>query len=131
MIEPRSALEPALASMAQRWQDSGIPTLYVGGDASASRERARCIRAFLYPKPDIEVAGIESIEIQGTETSLPARVVRPRVRRLDGGVLPRCGWVLAITARGPLHAHAEWRRRAQRGTASRPNMRSRPLPKMR
>jgi acetyl esterase/lipase len=101
MIEPRSALEPALASMAQRWQDSGIPTLYVGGDASASRERARCIRAFLYPKPDIDVAAIESIEIPRTEASLPARVVRPRGEPIGTVVFFHGGgWVL-----GDLDSH--------------------------
>ena len=73
----------------------------MGGDASASRERARCIRGFLYPKPDIDVAAIESIEIPGTEASLPARVVRPRSEPIGTVVFFHGGgWVL-----GDLDSH--------------------------
>ncbi|HEY6513971.1 MAG TPA: alpha/beta hydrolase [Burkholderiaceae bacterium] len=94
-------LEPQLAEMARRWKDSGIPGLYEGGDPSASRERGRCIRAFLYPSPTIEVASIDALEIPGADGPLPARIVRPHgavrgtVVFFHGG-----GWVL-----GDLQSH--------------------------
>jgi acetyl esterase len=101
MPDSPTPLEPALADMSRRWQESGIPSLYAGGDVGASRERARCIRAFLYPRPAIDVASIEPIDIPGPGGPLSCRVVRPQgpaigtVLFFHGG-----GWVL-----GDLDSH--------------------------
>lgn len=69
-------LDPAIAAMEQRWKDSGIGGLY---DLSGpeNRERARCIRALLYPKPKLPTGRIEPITIPGPGGDIAARVVYP------------------------------------------------------
>ena len=91
MIEPRSALEPALASMAQRWQDSGI-LIALTWEAMPARavNAARCIRAFLLSQARHRGCR-DRIDrgSRGTETSLPRHAYQcgRGVRRIgDGGV---------------------------------------------
>ena len=50
MIAP---LDPDIAKMERQWRESGIPGLYVGRNGPVSRERARNVRALLYPKPKL------------------------------------------------------------------------------
>ena len=79
MLQPvtRQALDPAIVAMQQRWQASGVPDLYEGGDGPVSRERARNVRAFLYPKPTLPHAPIEAFSIPGPAGDIPVRAVRP------------------------------------------------------
>ena len=69
-------LDPAIAEMERRWKESGIPGLYEGSGPEM-RERARNIRALLYPKPKLESGRLEDIEIPGDAGPIPARVVWP------------------------------------------------------
>jgi acetyl esterase len=70
-------LDPAIADMEQRWKASGIPDLYAGGNGPVSRERARNIRALLYPKPRLPQGAIEARVIPGPAGDIPVRIVRP------------------------------------------------------
>lgn len=70
-------LDPALAQIDQRWKASGIPDLYEGGDGPVSRERARNIRALLYPKPKLPQGPIERLTVPGPGGDVPVRIVRP------------------------------------------------------
>jgi acetyl esterase len=69
-------LDPAIVAMEQRWKDSGIGGLY-DQSGPENRERARCIRAFLYPKPKLPTGRIEPITIPGPGGDIAARVVYP------------------------------------------------------
>ena len=73
----KSPLDPAILHMQQRWQDSGIPDLYEGGDGPVSRERGRNVRAVFYPKPQLPHAPIESLTIPGPSGEIPVRIIRP------------------------------------------------------
>ena len=73
----RAALDPAIAGMERRWKESGIPDLYQGGNGPVSRERARNIRALLYPKPKLAHGIIENRAIPGPAGAIPVRIVRP------------------------------------------------------
>jgi acetyl esterase len=63
--------------MERRWRDSGIPSIYAGGNGPVSRERARNIRALLYPKPKLPAGRIERSEIPGPNGPLTVEMVRP------------------------------------------------------
>jgi acetyl esterase len=69
-------LDPAIADMERRWKESGIPGLYEGSGPEM-RERARNVRALLYPKPKLEAGSREDIQIPGPAGAVPARVVWP------------------------------------------------------
>jgi acetyl esterase len=69
-------LDPSIVAMEQRWKDSGIPGLY-DNSGPENRERARCIRALLYPKPKLPTGRIEPITIPGPGGDIAARVVWP------------------------------------------------------
>ena len=71
-----SALDPAIAEMDRRWKESGIPGLYEGSGPEM-RERARNIRALLYPKPKLPSGRIDRITIPGPAGAIDARVVWP------------------------------------------------------
>ena len=74
----RPPLDSAIAEMEQRWKASGIPGLYDGGNGPVSRERARNIRALLYPKPLLPQGSIEARSLPGPDgLALPVRIVRP------------------------------------------------------
>ena len=74
---PSAPLDPAVADMERRWKESGIPGLYDGGDGPVSRERARNIRALLYPKPKLPAGPIERLSIEGPGGGLAVRVIAP------------------------------------------------------
>jgi acetyl esterase len=74
----KPALDPAIADYERRWKESGIPGLYEGSGPEM-RERARCIRGLLYPKPKLPSGAIEPIRIPGPAGApdIEARVIRP------------------------------------------------------
>ena len=100
--ETAQALDPALVDMQRRWKEAGVPDLYEGGDGPVSRERARNVRAFLYPKPMLAHGAIENITIPGPAGALALRIVRP----LEGAAIGTVvfyhggGWIL-----GDLDSH--------------------------
>ena len=73
----REPLDPAIADMQRRWHASGIPDLYEGGNGPISRERARNVRALLYPKPQLPQGRIESRKLPGPGGDIPVRIVHP------------------------------------------------------
>lgn len=70
-------LDPAIADLQRKWQASGIPGLYVGGNGPVSRERARCIRAFLYPRPTLPTGKLERFSIPGPNGEILVECVPP------------------------------------------------------
>ena len=73
----KAALDPIIAEMERKWRDSGIPGIYAGGNGPVSRERARNIRALLYPKPKLTSGKIERAEISGPNGPVTVEIVRP------------------------------------------------------
>jgi len=80
-----ASLDPIIATMERRWRDSGIPGIYVGGNGPVSRERARNIRALLYPKPTLPAGKIERTDITGPIGPITIEIVRPHSDMLKGG----------------------------------------------
>jgi acetyl esterase len=74
MIAP---LDPDIAKMERQWRDSGIPGLYVGRNGPVSRERARNVRALLYPKPKLPTGKLERFSIPGPNGPITVEVVEP------------------------------------------------------
>ncbi len=70
-------LDPIIADMERRWRESGIPDLYQGGNGPVSRERARNIRALLYPKPKLPTGRIERGSIDGPNGPITIETVWP------------------------------------------------------
>ncbi len=78
-------LDPALAEIARRWKESGIPDLYEGcldpHGGPVSRERARNVRALFYPKPQLPKGRVESLQLDGlsfgSDAQLPLRIIWP------------------------------------------------------
>ena len=70
-------LDPIIATMERRWHDSGIPGIYAGGNGPVSRERARNIRALLYPKPKLPAGKIERTDITGPDGPIAIEIVWP------------------------------------------------------
>ena len=99
---PSAPLDPAVADMERRWKESGIPGLYDGGDGPVSRERARNIRALLYPKPKLPAGPIERLSIEGPGGGLAVRVIAPVEGAAKGTVVyfHGGGWVV-----GDLNSH--------------------------
>ena len=79
MFEPieKKPLDAAIVQMQQRWQESGIPDLYAGGNGPVSRERGRNVRAVFYPKPKLPHAPIEHLNIPGPAGDMAVRIIRP------------------------------------------------------
>lgn len=79
MFEPlqKQALDPVIVEMERRWHTSGIPGLYEGNNGPVSRERARNIRALLYPKPQLPHGAMERLHIAGPGGELELRIIRP------------------------------------------------------
>jgi len=73
----RQPLDPALAEVERKWKESGIPDLYAGRNGPVSRERARNIRAFLYPKPKLPTGKLERTSITGPNGPLTIEIVQP------------------------------------------------------
>ena len=70
-------LDPIIADMERRWRESGIPDLYQGGNGPVSRERARNIRALLYPKPRLPTGRIERGGIAGPNGPITIETIWP------------------------------------------------------
>lgn len=99
---PKEPLDAALAEIDRRWKESGIPGLYDGGDGPVSRERARNIRALLYPKPKLSQGSIERLRIDGPGGELAMRIIRPVSGDVTGTLVyfHGGGWVV-----GDLDSH--------------------------
>jgi acetyl esterase/lipase len=74
---PAAPLDPIIAEMERKWRDSGIPGLYVGGNGAVSRERARNIRALLYPKPSLPTGRLERTTVPGPNGQIAVEIVWP------------------------------------------------------
>jgi acetyl esterase len=74
-------LDPVLVDMAARWKAAGVPDLYEGclgaSGGPVSRERARNVRAFLYPPPSLPTGKVESKSIDGPHGPIPVRIAWP------------------------------------------------------
>ncbi|MFN0184341.1 MAG: alpha/beta hydrolase [Aquabacterium sp.] len=77
-IPAPAALDPVLADVGRRWREAGIPDLYEGclqpHGGPVSRERARNVRGFFYPKPDLPKGRVESLVIDATPYGVPMQV---------------------------------------------------------
>jgi acetyl esterase len=95
-------LDPAIAEMERRWKEAGIPDLYVGGSGPVSRERARIVRALLYPKPKLEAGRIEPGIIEGPNGAIQTRTIWPREGKPIGTLVffHGGGWII-----GDLDSH--------------------------
>jgi acetyl esterase/lipase len=78
MSAAKQPLDPVIADMERKWRDSGIPGIYEGGNGPVSRERARNIRALLYPKPGLPAGKIERGQIPGPNGPITVETVWPR-----------------------------------------------------
>jgi acetyl esterase/lipase len=78
-------LDPVLASIGQRWRDAQIPDIYEGcldpHGGPVSRERARNVRGFFYPKPQLPQGKIEQRIIDGrpygVDCDIPVEIIWP------------------------------------------------------
>src|SRR5690349_13486013 len=70
-------LDPDIAEMERRWHESGIPGFYVGRNGPISRERARNIRALLYPKPKLPTGKLDRFTILGPNGPITVESVQP------------------------------------------------------
>lgn len=70
-------LDAAIVEMDRKWRASGIPGLYVGGNGPVSRERARNVRAFLYPKPTLPAGRIDRSTIPGPNGAITVETIWP------------------------------------------------------
>lgn len=78
-------LDPVLASIGQRWRDAQIPDIYEGclepNGGPVSRERARNVRGFFYPKPNLPKGVIEKRTVDGAnygvEYNIPVQIIWP------------------------------------------------------
>ncbi len=79
MTDPATAppLDPIVAAMERRWRESGIPGIYEGGNGPVSRERARNIRALLYPKPVLPTGRVQRLAIAGPNGPIAVEAVWP------------------------------------------------------
>jgi acetyl esterase/lipase len=77
VTEQIQPLDPIIAEMERRWRDSGIPGIYDGGNGPVSRERARNVRALLYPKPALAAGRLERFDIPGPNGAIVVEAVRP------------------------------------------------------
>lgn len=102
----KEPLDADIAAMQQRWQDSGIPDLYEGGDPSASRERARNVRSVFYPWPKLPKGRIERLTIPGPAGEIPVRIVWPHEGEAKGTLvyLHGGGWIVGDLDSHELHA---------------------------
>ena len=99
---PTLPLDPAIVEIDRRWKAAGIPDLYEGGNGPVSRERARNVRALLYPKPKLPEGRIESRTIPGPDGNMVVRVIYPLSGEVTGTLvyLHGGGWVV-----GDLESH--------------------------
>jgi len=99
---PTLPLDPAIVEIDRRWKAADIPDLYEGGNGPVSRERARNVRALLYPKPKLPEGRIESRTIPGPAGNMAVRVIYPLSGEITGTLvyLHGGGWVV-----GDLESH--------------------------
>ena len=99
---PTLPLDPAIVEIDRRWKEAGIPDLYEGGNGPVSRERARNVRALLYPKPKLPEGRIDSRSIPGPAGDIPVRVIYPVSGDITGTLVyfHGGGWVV-----GDLESH--------------------------
>ncbi len=108
------ALDPALANLAQRWKDAQIPDLYEGclepHGGPVCRERARNVRNFLYPKPQLPTGSIEHLNIAGPGGDIAIRIIWPHASFVSGKPSATLvyfhggGWVLGDLDSHEMHA---------------------------
>ena len=70
-------LDPDIVEMERQWRESGIPAFYVGRNGPVSRERARNVRALLYPKPKLPTGTLERFAIPGPNGPITVEAVQP------------------------------------------------------
>lgn len=78
-------LDPVLASIAQRWRDAQIPDIYEGclepHGGPVSRERAKNLRGFFYPKPQLPKGPSERRYVDGrpygVDFQIPVEIIWP------------------------------------------------------
>jgi acetyl esterase len=87
MSADKQPLDPIIADIERKWRDSGIPGIYAGGNGPVSRERARNIRALLYPKPKLPAGRIERAELPGPNGAITVEIVRPLVGEPIGSLV--------------------------------------------
>jgi acetyl esterase/lipase len=106
MESTKAPLDAAIVDMERRWKESGIPDLYEGGNGPVSRERARNIRALLYPKPKLPAGKIERLEIDGPDGALHLRVIWPVTGAAQGTLIyfHGGGWVVGDVDSHEAHA---------------------------
>lgn len=89
----KSPLDPVLASIGQRWREAQIPDLYEGclepHGGPVSRERARNVRSFFYPKPELNKGKTQARVIDGraynVDNDIPVRIIWPHASPTLGG----------------------------------------------
>jgi len=96
------SLDPAIVQMESKWRESGVPDLYEGNNGPVSRERARNVRSFLYPKPKLIQGKIESYKISGNSHDIDVRIIWPLNGESEGTLVyfHGGGWVV-----GDLDSH--------------------------
>lgn len=96
-------LDTAIVKIDKAWKASGIPGLYDGLNGEVSRERARCIRAFLYPKPILPTGKIENLTIGD---NLPIRIIHPFKGKIRGTMVyyHGGGWIVGDIDSHEAHA---------------------------
>lgn len=77
MSAEKQPLDAAIADMQRRWQESGVPGFYAGGDGPVCRERSRVVRAFLYPKPKLPTGRMERSTIPGPNGPITIETIWP------------------------------------------------------
>ncbi len=101
-------LDPAIAEMERRWKESGIPGLYAGGSGPVSRERARNIRALLYPKPKLPTGRMDTSHIPGPGGHrIELRIIHPAQGGEPTGTLVYFhggGWIVGDVDSHEAHA---------------------------
>jgi len=77
MSSEKQPLDAAIADLERKWRESGIPGFYAGGNGPICRERSRCVRAFLYPKPKLPTGRMERSTIPGPNGPITIETIWP------------------------------------------------------
>jgi acetyl esterase/lipase len=70
-------LDPDIVEMERRWRESGVPGIYAGRNGPVSRERARNVRALLYPKPVLPTGRLDRFPVPGPNGPITVEAVHP------------------------------------------------------
>jgi acetyl esterase len=106
MTAAKQPLDPIIADIERKWHDSGIPGTYAGGNGPVSRERARNMRAWLYPKPKLPAGRVERSEIPGPNGPITVESVWPLEGEPIGTLVYYHGGGFMIGDIDSHHAHA-------------------------